>query len=41
MTLLDLGMLVRRDAGSEGKNPLDGLGEDPGLVVAGATRPIE
>jgi len=42
-SVLDLGALVRTDeqpggATASARNPLDGLGEDPGLTVQGSTR---
>lgn len=39
-SVLDLGAIVRRDAGAGG-DVLAGLGEDPGLVVAGDARRLE
>lgn len=40
-SVLDLSTLVRRDSASDpNRSPLDGLGEDPGLVVDGDTRTL-
>ncbi len=40
-SVLDLAMLVRRDAGSQGRSPLEGLGETLDIAVTGTTRTLQ